>query len=143
MVIALLLQARSRGSTLARYMLFWFSFLYCFFPFIYHKRASGRLLFWFSFFLFFIFIFLVSGCLAFLSSIYSPNHRLVFYPLLIPVRGLFFFLYFWFLTLWCLFSFSFCIFVFSPCAMIVILNLLIATDFLKRHRFWAHSWRNQ
>ena len=87
--------------------------------------------------------FLVSGCLAFLSSIYSPNHRLVFYPLLIPVRGLFFFLYFWFLTLWCLFSFSFCIFVFSPCAMIVILNLLIATDFLKRHRFWAHSWRNQ
>ena len=47
----------------------------------------------------------MSGCLAFLSSIYSPNHRLVFYPLLIPVRGLFFFLYFWFLTLWCLFSF--------------------------------------
>ena len=37
----------------ARKMLFWFSFLYCFFPFIYHKRASGRLLFWFSFFLFF------------------------------------------------------------------------------------------
>ena len=75
MVIALLLQAHSRCSTPARYMLFWFSFLYCFFPFIYHKRASGRLLFWFSFFLFFIFIFLVSGCLAFLSSIYSPNHR--------------------------------------------------------------------
>ena len=143
MVIALLLQAHSRCSTPARYMLFWFSFLYCFFPFIYHKRASGRLLFWFSFFLFFyLYFFWWAAVWLFLSSIYSPNHRLVFYPLLIPVRGLFFFWYFGFLTLWCLFSFSFCIFVFSPCAMIVILNLLIATNLLKCHRFWAHSCRN-
>ena len=39
--------------------------------------------------------------------------------------------------------FFFFLFVFSHCAMTIIQNLLIATDLLKRHRFWARSWRNQ
>ena len=80
---------------------------------------------------------------GFLSSIYSLNHILVFLSSHNPCARPFFFLYFCFLTLWCLFYFSFCIFVFSPCAMTIILDLLIATDLLKRHRFWARSWRNQ
>ena len=33
--------------------------------------------------------------------------------------------------------FSFSIFVFSPCAMTIILDLLIVTDLLKHHKFWA------
>jgi len=35
--------------------------------------------------------------------------------------------------------FFFFLFVFSHCAMTIIQNLLIATDLLKRHRFWARS----
>ena len=35
--------------------------------------------------------------------------------------------------------FLFFLFVFSHCAMTIIQNLLIATDLLKRHMFWARS----
>ena len=77
---------------------------------------------------------------GFLSSIYSPNHILVFLSSPNPcARPFFSFCIFVFSPCDAFFLFSFSIFVFSPCAMTIILILLIAMDLLKRHRFWARS----
>ena len=67
----------------------YFGFLFCivFFPFIYHKRASGRLLFWFSYYFldYFFFTFTTSavgkGVCFFCSTLGFDSHQpQVFFP---------------------------------------------------------------